>query len=91
MILTFLATWINHRFGVVTDSFGAPVFEGLAALAILSWLRARLFPRLLFDIGKSSESVKRASGWRTFVFGSVGVALIVGIAGSLIANFISQP
>jgi len=73
---------------------------GIAAAIELSltwpiiWLlhsaRKFFFPQLIVSIGRSAEAGSRAKSARTFLFGGVLVALLVGVAGSLIANFLSR-
>ncbi|MGY4506608.1 hypothetical protein [Bradyrhizobium sp. USDA 3650] len=53
---------------------------------IVAFLRNRLFPKLLFAIGKSADAVARAAYWRNFVFIGVGLALLTGIAATLITD-----
>lgn len=59
-------------------------------LALLAWFRKILFPRLHLELGRSADVGSRAATVRNFVFGSVVLALMVGTAASLVANFLSK-
>lgn len=59
-------------------------------LALAYWLRRLLFPQLIVEIGQSAAIATRARGLRKFLFGGVLVALLIGIAASLIANALSK-
>jgi len=53
---------------------------------LLAFLRARLFPRLLFNIGKSADAVSSAVYWRNTLFVGLGLAVLAGIIGTLITD-----
>jgi hypothetical protein len=60
--------------------------DGVILLWIWLFLNRRLFPRILFDIGKSSERVKSAQHWRSTVFGGFILAVIAGIVATIITD-----
>jgi hypothetical protein len=57
-------------------------------LYVLNRLRELLFPRLIFDIGRSAEVGKRSIGLQKFLFGAVFLTVILGVVASVIANFL---
>ncbi|SDH55680.1 MULTISPECIES: hypothetical protein [Bradyrhizobium] len=53
---------------------------------VTAFLKRRLFPKLLFSIGKSSDAVNAAAYWRNIVFVAVILAIIASIAATLITD-----
>jgi hypothetical protein len=53
---------------------------------VLAFLRNRLFPKLLFNLGKSADVAISAAYWRNIIFVGVGLAIVAGIATALITD-----
>ncbi|MGY8709539.1 hypothetical protein RAD16_27675 [Bradyrhizobium sp. 18BD] len=51
-----------------------------------AFFRNRLFPKLLFNFGKSADSIRVAAYWRNLVFVGVGLAVATGIVATLITD-----
>jgi hypothetical protein len=59
-------------------------------LALLQRFRKFVFPQLIVDVGRSADIAARAKSARTTLFVGIFLALVVGVASSLIANKIPQ-
>jgi len=59
---------------------------GFVLLWIWLFLNRQMFPRLLFDIGKSAEKVAASKYWRNTVFVGLVLAVIAGVVSSLITD-----
>ena len=81
----------------------APDNTPIATLASLIWglygfgasygyisLQSRLFPPGVFAIGQGIERAHRVAAVRTSILVGIGLSLLVGITGSLIASFAFQ-
>jgi hypothetical protein len=53
---------------------------------VTAFLKRRLLPKLLFNIGKSSDAVSAAAYWRNIVFVAIVLAIITSIAATLITD-----
>lgn len=67
---------------------GFPIYG--ACLVLASALRPRMFPKVIFEFGKSGTIGRRADFWRNFVGGGILLAFIVGIASTLFLDFIKK-
>jgi hypothetical protein len=65
---------------------GEAVLYTMFFYQIAAFLRNRLFPKLLFNIGKSSYAVSAAAYWRNIVFVAITLAIITGIAATVITD-----
>jgi hypothetical protein len=100
-VARFLGTWIlvlvmgialNLWFWGVPkspDEFGQRIV-GLvllspALVAVVFFLRDRLYPLVLFNIGKSADSVRSTTYWRNILF----AGLVLGVIASTLSTFIT--
>jgi hypothetical protein len=91
--VSFQLLYLHQRWD--TFIFWSLLFlQTMVGWLILIWVFSYLFPYLLFDVGKSSKIIKRASTCRAVLFGAVALALVVGVLsgvlGNLITNLITQ-
>jgi hypothetical protein len=63
-------------------------WSGSGVMLLWAWLfiNRRMFPRVLFDIGKSADQVAAAKYWRNTVFVGVVLAVIAGVVATLITD-----
>jgi hypothetical protein len=82
-IINFVAERIRRRVGL-DDSFLSATIIALPLIVLVVLLFAtakdRMFPRLVFELGKSAQVGKRAEYWRNAVGIGVVLAFVVGIA-----------
>jgi hypothetical protein len=65
------------------------LLSGGAAIGLIQ-VRHILFPQLVIDIGRSGELARRSASRQQLLFISVGLALVVGIAATLIVDWFRQ-
>lgn len=76
------------------EGVGIPLTAEMALAFPLLWLLHRLrkiiFPQLVVEIGRSDDMGKRARNMRSTLLVGIILALVVGVAASLIANRLSR-
>jgi hypothetical protein len=67
--------------------------SGFGLWVLLAWLflNRRMFPRLLFDIGKSAEKVSAAKYWRNTVFVGIILAVLTGFITTQLTDRLRAP
>ena len=89
-VIFIVIVLIHVRLGVQKEQLGTFVVSWLGETAALVWflgyLRRKLFPAVLFEIGRSAITVKRLGSIRYNLLWAVLVGLAVGVASIVFAS-----
>lgn len=75
----------------IFESLNIAVLITIIAFAIVypfDWVQKRIFPKVFFLIGKQKKTMETIKKWRGFIFGGILLAIVTGIIGNAISNWL---
>ena len=86
-LFVFGTNWLFHLEMINEKYISGYLVLAWAILATaIFYLKQQMFPKMIFDFGKSAEVARNAAWWRNFVGLVVIVGIIVGVIGALIVE-----